>query len=298
MRPSNLLLSSTLSVMLVAGLAIAQGCKGGSGAKSGSGTAANEDSLTVFAAASLTESFNELARQFEKANPGVKVTCQYAGSGDLLTQLDNGARADVFASASPKEMKSAIDKKLVAAGADRVFARNRMVIICSNKAFVRVASLTDLATPNLKLVIALEAVPIGRYTLVMLGKAEADPAYGPGFTEKVKSRVIFSEANVKVVLDRVRLGEADAGIVYITDVTRDAARDVSVVDIPTRFNEIATYPIAPLKKAAASNLAARFIDFVTGPDGQEILRSFSFMPAATTQPERSPAIANYPWSIQ
>ena len=182
-------------------------------------------------------------------------------------------------------MASAVQKKLVQEGRDRVLARNHLVIICSKKAAVPVARLEDLARPDLRLVIADQSVPCGRYTLAMLDAAAKDPAYGADFKSRVLSRVMSGESAVKAVVAKVRLGEADAGIVYATDVTRQAAADVTAVEIPPAFNQLAVYPIAVLAQLRDPDLAGRFVDFACGPDGQKVLASFGFIaPGRTTQP--------------
>ncbi len=146
--------------------------------------------LTVFAAASLTESFGEMGKQFEAAHPGVKVALNFAGSQQLRAQLEQGAQADVFASANTKEMNAAIQDSLVVSGTQKTFARNRLVAIFPVDNPGKIATLADLAKPGLKLVVADKAVPVGQYTLDMLAKMSKDPTYGADFADRVQNNVV------------------------------------------------------------------------------------------------------------
>ena len=233
--------------------------------------------LTVFAAASLTESFGELAKQFEAAHPGVKVAINFAGSQQLRAQLEQGAQADVFASANTKEMNAAIQSSLVVSGTQKTFARNRLVAIFPKDNPGKIATLADLARPGLKLVVADKAVPVGQYTLDMLTKMSKDSAYGADFAAKVEKNVVSRENDVKAVLAKVRLGEADAGVVYSTDVTPAAAQDVTALTIPDQFNQLASYPIAALAKASQPDLAQQFVDLVQSDAGQQLLSRYGFI---------------------
>jgi molybdate transport system substrate-binding protein len=233
--------------------------------------------LTVFAAASLTESFSELAKQFEATHPGVKVVTNFAGSQQLRAQLEQGAQADVFASANTKEMNAAIQDSLVVSGTQKTFARNRLVAIFPKDNPGQIATLADLAKPGLKLVVADKAVPVGQYTLDMLTKMSKDPTYGADFADKVQKNVVSQENDVKAVVSKVRLGEADAGVVYSTDVTPAAAQDVTPLAIPDEFNQLATYPIAALAKAPQPDLAQQFVDLVLSDAGQEVLKGYGFI---------------------
>ena len=235
--------------------------------------------LTVFAAASLTESFTELGKQFEAAHPGVKAVFNFAGSQQLRAQLEQGAQADVFASANTKEMNAAIQDSLVISGTQKTLARNRLVAIFPKDNPGKIETLADLATPGLKLVVADKAVPVGQYTLDMLDKMGQDPTYGAGFADKVQANVVSRENDVKAVVSKVRLGEADAGVVYSTDVTPAAAQDVTPLAIPDQFNQLATYPIAALAKAPQPELAQQFVDLVLSDAGQELLAGYGFIVA-------------------
>jgi len=202
--------------------------------------------LTVLAAASLTESFTELGKLFEAQNPGVKVTFNFAGSQQLAQQLDQGANADVFASASTKYMDAAVKSKRVNQIDPKIFVKNSLVVIFPKDNPAGLKTLTDLAKPGLKLDLADKSVPVGQYSLDFLDKAVKDPAFDPQFKVNVLKNVVSYEDNVKSVVTKVSLGEADAGIVYVTDITADAAKKISQLDIPDSMNTVATYPIAAI----------------------------------------------------
>ena len=239
--------------------------------------------LTVFAAASLTESFGELAKQFEAAHPGVKVLLNFAGSQQLSAQLVQGAPADVFASANTKEMLTAINGGVVVSDTQKTFARNRLTVIFPKDNPAKIATLADLAKPGLKLVVADKAVPVGQYTLDMLGKMSKDPAYGADFQAQVLKNAVSYEADVKGVVSKVSLGEADAGVVYTTDAS-SAADKLGSLTIPDQFNQIATYPVAALAKAPQPELAQQFIALVLSDAGQQLLKGYGFIPAKANQP--------------
>jgi len=235
--------------------------------------------LVVFAAASLTESFTEIAQLFESQHPGVKVTCNFAGSQALSAQLGEGAPADVFASANTKEMTNAIAAKRVADGSQKTFVRNKLVVIYPAGNPSGLAKLQDLTKPGLKLVLAAEEAPVGQYSLEFLDKASQDAAFGTTFKDDVLKNVVSYEENVKAVLTKVVLGEGDAGIVYLTDISQANAGKVGRLDIPDALNTVATYPIAAVSDASQPELAQAFVQLVLSAQGQEILAKYGFLPA-------------------
>lgn len=240
-------------------------------------TPAPQRTLTVFAAASLTESFGELGKLFESSHPGVNVAISFAGSQQLSAQLVQGAPADLFASANTKEMDNAIKGGVAISGTQKIFARNRLVVIFPKDNPAKIAALADLARPGLKLDLADKAVPVGQYTLDMLDKMSADATYGADFKANVLKNAVSYENDVKAVVAKVSLGEADAGVVYSTDVTVAAAPRLGTITIPDKFNQLATYPIAPLAKAPQPELAAQFIELVLSDAGQKILARYGFI---------------------
>jgi len=235
--------------------------------------------LTVFAAASLTDAFREVGGAFERAYPGGRVSFNFAGSQQLALQIEQGAQADVLATADQRTLD-----RLVAAGfidpADAVtFAHNRMVVILPADNPGRVENLEELAQPGLKLLLAGPEVPAGAYARQVLDNLAADPAYGAGFKAAVLGNLISNEENVKQVVAKVQLGEADAGIVYSSDVTPGVAGQLRRIEIPERFNVVAAYPIAVLSSAPPLAPARQFVEFVLGPDGRRILERWGLSPA-------------------
>ena len=242
-----------------------------------------EKSLSIFAAASLTEAFTEIGEQFEGLNPGVEVNFNFAGSQQLAQQIIEGAPADLFSSASPQYMETLIEAGLVETEAEQIFARNRLVVIYPKENPAQITQLADLAQPRMSLVLAAPEVPVGKYSREFLDNAEQDPAFGSGFRDAVLANVVSYEENVKAVLAKVALGEADAGIVYRSDLTGENARQVGLIDIPEDLNVIALYPIAPLRNSSHPELSVTFIDFVLSSVGQDILAQYGFLGA---EPQR------------
>lgn len=240
---------------------------------------AGNTELIVFAAASLTGAFGEIGKQFEASHPGVKVVFNFAGSQQLSAQLTQGAQADVFASANAAEMQNVMN---AGAASERAqdFASNRLVVILPADNPGKITSLRDLAKPGIKLVIGDKSVPVGSYALAMFDKMSADPAYGKDFGPTALKNVVSQENNVQAIVTKIALGEADAGIVYVTDVTPDIRAQVATLAVLDSFNQIARYPIVVLKQAPQPELAKQFVQFVLAPDGgQAILRQWNFLPA-------------------
>jgi molybdenum ABC transporter molybdate-binding protein len=237
--------------------------------------------LTVLAAASLTESFTELGKAFEAQNPGVTVAFSFAGSQDLAQQLDQGVDADVFASASKKYMDAAVTSKRVVKYDAKTFVTNRLVVIFPKDNPAGLQELKDLAKPGLKLDLADKAVPVGQYSLDFLDKAIKDEKFGATFKDDVLKNVVSYEENVKAVVTKVSLGEADAGIVYVSDITASVADKIGKIEIPDALNTIATYPIAAISDSKNPDLASAFIALVLSPDGQQVMAKYNFIPAVT-----------------
>jgi molybdate transport system substrate-binding protein len=234
--------------------------------------------LNVFAAASLTEPFGEIGKMFEAAHPGVMVVFNFAGSQQLAQQINEGAPADVFASANKKQMGVAIDAGSVISGTQQTFAKNRLVVIYPKDNPAEIKELKDLARPGLKLVLAAQEVPVGQYSLDFLDKAAADPAFESTFKDDVLKNVVSYDGNVKSVLTKVALGEADAGIVYMSDISGADADKVGQIEIPDALNVIAVYPIAAIKGSNRPELAQAFIELVRSAEGQELLAKYNFIP--------------------
>lgn len=233
--------------------------------------------LNVFAAASLKDAFAREDARFSAAHAGVTVQLTLNGSNTLEEQLAQGAPGDVFASADQPNMQKAQTAGLLGAAAAAPFAHNRLVVVVPKANPGNVHSLNDLARRGLKIVVAAPAVPVGAYTLQALDRLGAAPAYGPAYEAAVKANFVSQEDNVKSVVTKVSLGEADAGVVYTTDATA-AGNQVTTIAIPDLYNVVATYPIAALKGSANPTVAQEYVQFILSAEGQSILASFGFVP--------------------
>jgi molybdate transport system substrate-binding protein len=220
--------------------------------------------ITVFAAASLTESFNAVAKKFEKKYPDVDVKFDYDASSNLATQIDQGAPADVFASADEDNLNKTLDAGTVTPP-PVVFAKNRLEIAVEKGNPKKIKSLSDLQRSGLVVVLCADQVPCGKYAAESLSKAGVD------ITPASK------EENAKATLSKVSIGEADASIVYVTDV-KAAKGTTGGVRIPDNVNVIATYPVAVVKQSQNATAAKAWVQFVMSKDGQKTLRRFGFLP--------------------
>ncbi len=235
---------------------------------------ASAETVRVFAAASLTEAFHELAALYEGRHPGARVELNFAGSQVLRTQIEQGAPADVFAAADVVHADALKAAGLI--GAHAIFTRNRLVVVVPAGS-ERLRRLQDVARPGVKVLVAGPTVPVGRYTTQVLAKLGAAGLYGDDFASRVQANVVSQETNVRVVLSKVALGEADAGFVYVTD-AKTAGQKVETLEIPDRYNVVAEYPIGLVAKGAAAAQAQAFVDLVLAPEGQTILGKYGFAP--------------------
>ncbi|UUO02732.1 molybdate ABC transporter substrate-binding protein [Mycolicibacterium novocastrense] len=241
-----------LSLLAALLLTLATGC----------GQGPQRDSLMVFAAASLNRAFTEIGTQFEKDHPGTRVEFSFAGSSDLATQLMQGARADVFASADTVNMDKVADAGLLA-GDPVDFASNTMVIVVSPGNPKEVKTIGDLARPGITVVVCAPAVPCGA------ASRKVEQAAG------VALNPVSEESSVTDVLNKVTSGQADAGIVYVTD-ARDAGMRVTTVPLAEAADVVNVYPIAMLSDSSQQDLARAFVDTVTGAAGQRVLGAAGF----------------------
>ena len=246
-------------------------------------TSTQSTKLTVYAAASLTDVFNQTGQAFGANNSGVTVAFNYAGSQVLATQIKQGATADVFASADQKNMKTVQDAGLMNNSSVVVFAENKLAIIVPTANPANVTSLADLAKPGVKLDIENSSVPAGNYSLQMLAKASNNSTYGSGFERSVLANVVSQETNVNDVVTKVALGQADAGLVYKSDVPAAYQSKVQVITIPDSVNVLAHYYIGVVSASSNAQPAQNFINFVTSPGGQAILSSYGFIIPSTAQ---------------
>jgi molybdate transport system substrate-binding protein len=240
----------------------------------GPAVAADSGQIVVFAAASLREAFEAAAPAFTKRT-GVAVSFSFGGSDTLVTQLKQGAPADVFASANEAQMKIAADAGLLAA-APRTFARNRLVVIVPKENPAKISELADLAKPGVKVVLAASGVPVGTYARTAFLRLNGQTGYPADFGGLVERNVVSNELDVKAVATKISLGEGDAGVVYATDVTPAVAGRVKMVAFPPGAAPEAIYPIAPLKHAQPGAGARAFVDFMLSPAGQVFLKARGF----------------------
>ena len=257
-RRLSVLLSASIGVLVVA-------CSGAASSSQPSPSSSQKLSgtLTVLAAASLTGAFTKVGDQLHAENPNLDVKFSFAGSPTLATQIQQGAPADIFASADQKNMQTVVTGGYNS-GTPQVFAHNKLQIAVRTGNPKHVSSVSDLTNPSIKVDECAPPVPCGSYATTVFGKAG------------VTVTPVSQEQDVKSVLTKVSLGEADAGIVYVTDV-KSAGSTVEGVQIPDNLNITADYPIAQLKSAPNQVAAKAFIDYVLGSQGQNVLASFGFL---------------------
>ncbi|MFC8597581.1 molybdate ABC transporter substrate-binding protein [Isoptericola sp. NPDC057191] len=244
-----------------AAVAALAGCGAQPGDDEAAAPGGGTTTLTVFAAASLKASFEDLAEQFEATHDGVDVQLSFAGSSDLVAQIQQGAPADVFASADTANMDKLAADDLVSEPRD--FATNTLEIAVPPGNPAGVEDLADLADPDVKLVLCAPAVPCGAASAKVADAAGLD------------LRPVSEEQSVTDVLGKVIAGEADAGLVYVTDVAA-AGDDVEGVELPESSSAVNTYPIAPVADTDQARLAHDFVDLVLSDDGQQTLAGYGF----------------------
>lgn len=250
------------ALLAVAFLALTSGCRR---------AAAGDDTLVVFAASSLRDVFTALGADLERAHPGVTVRFNFAGTQELRTQLEHGSAADVFASADVRHMDA-----VVAAGRaaqPTVFARNALVLVFSTER-PDLQGLEDLPRAR-RVVLGAPEVPVGRYALELLDRARA--RFGDDFRARVEARVVSRELNVRQVLTKVSLGEAEAGVVYRSD-ARAAGGRVRTVPVPEDLEVVADYAVAPLVDAKHPALARAFLELLASDAGRRALDEAGFLP--------------------
>ena len=254
--------ASLLALALVVAACAPEGLNDAEG-RPGEGTVGE---VTVFAASSLTEAFRDLGEVLEARRRGATVRFNFASSSDLGVQIQEGAPADVFASADRQQMKLVTDAGLAAE--PTIFATNRLVIIVPDANPAAIHGPGDLADPGIKLVLAAPQVPAGNYARQALSNL--------GVGREAEANVVSNERDVKAVVTKVALGEADAGIAYATDVTADVAGSVESLALPAEADVVARYPIAPLSDAPNREGAKAFVELVTSRAGRRVLSEHGF----------------------
>ncbi|GAB5490714.1 MAG: molybdate ABC transporter substrate-binding protein [Phototrophicaceae bacterium] len=247
--------------------------------------AQSSDNLLIFAASSLTDAFTDLAQEFETSSD-IQVTLNLASSSTLSAQLSQGAPADIFASANLLQIQNLVDDDLINQASVSIFAENELVLITPIDNPADIQSVEDIAEPDVLLVLGAQSVPIRDYTNILLDNLEL--LYKDNFTGNVTENIVSEELNVRQVVTRVALGEADAGIVYRTDITEDIIDSVQIIPLPINSSPRASYYIAPLIESNNPSLANQFIDFVFSDEGQAILQEWEFCAPETPYPEITP----------
>ena len=274
--------STLLIVIILAALLCATGCTSTPGAPSptpaATTTTAPVTELTVYAAASLKDAFTECGRLFEANHTSTKVVFNFDGSQALRTQLQQGASADIFASANTKQMNLSKGDGRIENDTVTIFVHNRIAILVPAANPAKIAEFRDLADPDVKLVIGTPDVPVGDYARQLLNRSVNDSAYGPDFRAKVLANVVSEETNVNSLATKIVLGEADAGIAYASDVPAAQLDKVTVIELPAGYQVVADYPIAVVKETKDRATAQAFIDFVLSDVGQDTLARFGFTP--------------------
>ncbi len=273
--PRASLLNAEAALLL--GILLLAGC-GGSAA--GSASSSETAVVTVFAAASLTDVFQEAAGSFSRSGHTGNVEFNFAGSQQLAGQLREGARADIFASADEMQMQTAVEAGRIEEKSVKTFACNRLIIgygrgvTVESVAAPGLESLLKLAQPGHKIVVGAEAVPIGQYTRQFLASAEQDDRFGPSFRAGFEANIVSEEQNVRGILSKLQLGEADAGVVYASDLVGET--ELQRVEIPAHLNTSAVYPIALTRDSRQPEQAATFVTFLFSEEGTAVLESHGF----------------------
>ncbi len=247
------------------------------------GFAQSPDELTVFTAASLTGAFGEIGEMYENET-GIHVAFNFDGSQALRTQLENGAYADVFASANMKQMNAVRESGLMNNSSVAIFTKNKLALIVPKDNPANIRNLTDLARPGIKIVMGTKDVPVGDYALQIIARLGNDSAYGPDYETEVMANVISQETNVNYVVTKVALGEADAGFAYVSDVTEDMISKIDKIVIPDEYNIIAEYPMGMLMESKYPAESQVFMDLVMSDEGRAVLEKYGFAPVES-EPE-------------
>jgi molybdate transport system substrate-binding protein len=209
----------------------------------------------------------------------MSVAFNFDGSQALRTQIENGAYADIFASANKKQMNALRDDGLINNSSMVLFAKNKIALIIPKNNPAQINNISDLARPGIKIVMGTKDVPVGDYALQIIDQLGNDSAYGPDYRAAVLANVISQETNVNYVVTKVALGEADVGFAYVSDITEDLANRVDKIDIPDEFNVIAEYPVAIMQESKYPAQSQEFVNLVRSERGNAVLERYGFSPA-------------------
>lgn len=274
MTRSISLISLAAGITILA-LLLAAGCT-----SSGTAPVAEKNELTVFTAASLTGAMTDIAKAYEALHPDTKIVLNFDGSQALRTQIEQGAHADLFLSANTKHMTALQGEGLIVNDSVATFAKNKLALIVPKENRANITGLSDLAQPGIRLVMGTKEVPFGDYTRQALEKMAKDSAYGPAYRDAVMNNVVSEDPAVTALVAHIRLGEADAGIAYASDVNEGDRALITTIPIPDSYNVIASYPLGIVQDSVAQDQAASFIQFIESPEGNAILTSYGFTPVS------------------
>lgn len=233
--------------------------------------------ITILAAASLTEVFTELEKGFEAQYEDVDLQFIFAGTSTLMTQIKEGIDADVFVSANETSMEELIGEGFVSSEDAQVFAQNQLVLMVSKASEYNIQELDDVLQEGVKIVIAEPSQPIGKYTEELLGLIEKDGRFAKNYKVLFYERIVSMENTVKGVCAKVEIGEADVGVVYTTDFTTVNKDSVYQIEIPSTCNKVATYELAVIKASQHQDLSTEFVAYVQGEEGKKYLLKYGFM---------------------
>lgn len=236
--------------------------------------------VTIFAAASLTGALGDITKNYDAAHPDVNITSNYDSSGTLQKQIEQGAPADLFLPAATSNIDALAKENLVDNKSAIKYATNELALIVPKDNPANIKGLADLAKKDIKIVIGGKDVPVGKYTQQMLNNTAKDTSLGADFVKAFKANVVSEETNVAGVVTKVGLGEADAGIAYKSDVTKDLAEKVTIIPIDTKYNVIAVYDAVVLNDSKQKETADDIAKFLTTADSQKILTDYGFKAAA------------------
>ena len=259
---------------------------------SSAGLAKEPKELTVFTAASLTGAFGEIGQMYENET-NISVVFNFDGSQALRTQIENGAYADLFASANKKQMNALKNGGLMNNSSVVIFTKNKLSLIVPKDNPANISSLLDLAKPGLKIVMGTKDVPVGDYALQIISNLGNNSSYGPEYKTKALANVISQETSVNYVVTKVALGEADVGFAYVSDITENLASKVDKIDIPAEYNIIAEYPMGILLEAKYPTESREFMNLVLSDEGKAVLEKYGFSPVES-EPAKSKGTATAP----